>query len=200
MVEKKRYKLTEAASILGINEWTLRRWVYSGKAPSIKSQTGRVYIPTWWISQQVGESPSPQNTRVALYARESSSQNKAAMESQVDILRKYAQAKGYQIVSITKEYGSGINDERKKLHQLLKSREFDILLVENKDRLTRFGFRWFETLCPFKIEVINLAENCTNDLMSDLVAILTSFAARLYGQRRGRKKSQAAIKALESIE
>ena len=58
---------------------------------------------------------------------------------------------------------------------------FDVLLVEHKERLSRFGFKWFETLCPFKIEVINLAETPTNDLMEDLVAILTSFAARLYG-------------------
>ena len=56
------------------------------------------------------------------------------------------------------------------------------------------------TLCPFEIEVVNPAENKVNDLMEDLVAILTSFSARLYGQRRGRKKTQAAIKALEAAE
>lgn len=56
---------------------------------------------------------------------------------------------------------------------------------------------WFETLCPFKIEVINMAKAPTNDLVEDLAAILTSFAARLYGQRRGRQKTAAAIKALQ---
>lgn len=119
------------------------------------------------------------------------------MESQVGGLRRYAEAKGYQIVHVVKEFGSGIHDERAKLHALLKRDDFDILLVEHKDRLSRLGFRWFEALCPFKIEVINLAEDRVNDLMEDLVAILTSFAARLYGQRRGRKKTKAAIKALE---
>jgi putative resolvase len=90
---------------------------------------------------------------------------------------------------------------------LLKEKDFDSLLVENKDRLTRFGFRWFELLCPFKIEVVNLAievvnlaENTTKALMEDLSAILTSFAASLYGQRRGRKKTKAAIKALQETE
>lgn len=197
---KQRYKLTEAAKLLGVNPWTLRRWVYSGKAPSIKSETGRVYIPGSWLSEQLGEEPASTNIRCALYARESSSENQAAMESQVDGLRRYAQAKGYQIVSVTKEFASGLNDNRKKLHQLLKIKDFDVLLVENKDRLTRFGFRWFEVLSPFRIEVINLAENSTNDLMEDLIAILTSFAARLYGQRRGRKKTNAAIKALRETE
>jgi putative resolvase len=44
---------------------------------------------------------------------------------------------------------------------------------------------------------MNLAENDTHDLMEDLMAILTSFAARLYGHRRGRQKTVAAIKALK---
>ncbi len=157
-----------------------------------------MYIPAWWVDQQVGEKPKPSDTRCAIYARESSSENKAAMESQVEGLTRYATAKGYRIVSITKEFASGLNDSRKKLHKLFaNSEEFDLLLVENKDRLTRFGFKWFESLASFRIEVINSAENCTSDLREDLVAILTSLAARLYGQRRGRKKTQAAIKALE---
>jgi predicted site-specific integrase-resolvase len=159
-----------------------------------------VYIPGSWLSEQLGEEPLPTNIRCALYARESSSENKAAMESQVDGLTRYAQAKGYQIVSVTKEFASGLNDNRKKLHNLIKNKDFDVLLVENKERLTRFGFKWFEALSPFKIEVINLADNSTNDLMEDLIAILTSFAARLYGQRRGRKKTDAAIKALQETE
>ncbi|MBT9161372.1 MAG: hypothetical protein DDT26_02677 [Dehalococcoidia bacterium] len=101
---------------------------------------------------------------------------------------------------VVSEFGSGVNDERKKLHTLLNKRDFNVLLVEHKDRLTRFGFHWFESLCPFRIEVINVAENDTHDLMDDLVAIITSFSARLYGQRRGRKKTQAAIKALREVE
>lgn len=95
------------------------------------------------------------------------------------------------------EFGSGVNDDRKRLTALLQKRDFDVLLVEHKDRLSRFGFRWFEVLAPFQIEVVNLADNATNDLMEDLVAILTSFSARLYGQRRGRKRTEAAIRALK---
>lgn len=197
---EQRYKLTAAAKMLGVNPWTLRRWVYSGKAPSLKSASGHVFIPGNWLAQQLGEAPSTSIVRCALYARESSSENKAGMESQVDGLTRYAIAKGYPIVSVTKEFASGMNDERKKLHKLLKLKNFDVLLVENKDRLTRFGFRWFEALCPFRIEVVNLSENCTHDLMEDLVAIITSIAARLYGQRRGRKKTEAAIKAIEETE
>ena len=51
-----------------------------------------------------------------------------------------------------------MNDERPKLHRLIGRRDFDVLLVEHKDRLTRFGFHWFEALAPFRIEVVNTAE------------------------------------------
>jgi len=101
------------------------------------------------------------------------------------------------LVDIVSEIASGVSDERKKLDALLKRRDFDLLLVEHKDRLTRLGFRWFEALCPFKIEVVNLAEDRVDDLMEDLVSLITSFCARLYGQRRGRKKTEAVVRALE---
>ena len=197
MQHMERHKLTVAARMLGISPWTLRRWVYAGKVPSIKSESGRVFIPARWIAEQTGGVPPSSDIRCAVYARESSSENKAALESQKAGLVRYAQAKGYQIVHVVCEFGSGVSDERKKLHALIGKRDFEVLLVEHKDRLTRFGFRWFAALSPFRVEVVNVAENSTNDLMEDLVAILTSFSAQLYGQRRGRKKTEAAIKALQ---
>ena len=196
----KRYKITEAARLLSMGTRTLRRWVAIGRAPGIKNETGRVFIPAWWVEEQSGERPPSQGARCAVYARESSSENKAALESQTQGLIQYATAKGYQIVHVVREFGSGVSDDRKQLQALLKKRDFDVLLVEHKDRLTRFGFPWFEQLAPFRIEVVNTAENHVNDLMEDLVAILTSFSARLYGQRRGRKKTQAAIQALKESE
>jgi predicted site-specific integrase-resolvase len=150
--------------------------------------------------QQLGESSSPEGVRCAIYARESSSEQKTALASQTEGLRRYAAAKGWQIVHVTQEIGSGVNDDRPKLHALLAKRDFDVLLIEHKDRLTRLGFRWFETLRSFRIEVVNLAETATHDLMEDLVALLPSFSACLYGQRRGRKKTQAAIKAFQETD
>lgn len=196
-MEARQLKITKAAEVLGVNPWTLRRGVYAGKIPCNVSATGRRFIPVWWIEQQLGEAPKSADVRCVIYARESSSENKAVLRSQVSGLTRYATAKGYQIVSTTTEFASGVNDDRKKLTTLLKRRDFDVLLVEHKERLTRFGFRWFEVLSPFRIEVINLANNGRDDLMEDLVAVITSFSARLYGQRRGRKKTEAAIAALK---
>ena len=190
-----RVKLSVAAKILGISFRHAQRLSYSGAIPTIMTPTGRRFVQTAWLKTQIGESAAP-GCRCAIYSRESSSENKTALASQTDGLRRYAEAKGWAITRVVEEFGSGVNDQRKKLHGLLAKRDFDVLLVEHKDRLTRFGFAWFEAICPFKIEVVNRAEDKTTDLMDDLVAILTSFSARLYGQRRGRKKTEAAIKAL----
>ena len=199
MEAKRRYSLTDAAKVLGVSRWAIRDWVYKKKAPFIRSQTGRRFLPSDWVDAQVGKTLSP-GTRCAIYARESSSENKAALAAQVDGLTRFSIALGYVIVHSVAETWSGMNDERRKLHALLKKHDFDILVVEHKDRLTRFGFRWFETLCPFMLEVVNQGKNETHGLMEDLAAIFTSLAARLYGQRRGRVKTQAAIAALEKTE
>jgi predicted site-specific integrase-resolvase len=196
-MEPQQLTLVKAAAVLGISPWTLRRQVYAGKVPCNISPSKRRFIPMRWIKEQLGESPKSADVRCVVYARESSSENKAAMKSQVAGLTKYATAKGYTVVGVVQEYASGVNDSRKQLGRTLKRRDFDVLLVEHKDRLSRFGFAWFETLSPFRIEVVNVAENDTHDLMEDLVAIITSFSARLYGQRRGRKKTEAAILALK---
>lgn len=197
-MEQKRYRPSQAAKILGVHPWTMRRWLREGKVPSVKSESGRWYVLASWVEAQTLElKPEQSKNRCAIYARESSSENKSALKSQSDGLFQYAQARGYQIVRIVTEVASGMNDNRPKLHALIKQSDFDILLVEHKERLTRFGFKWLEELCPFHIEVVNLTEDKTNDLMEDLVAILTSFSARLYGQRRGRKKTKAAIQAFK---
>jgi len=193
---KGRVKLSEAAKLLAISYRQAQNWAYENKMPTIISPSGRRYVPVAWLERQFGEA-AVDGSRCAIYSRESSSENKAALLSQTNGLRQYAKAKGWQIMHVVEEFGSGVNDQRKKLHRLFQQRDFDVLLIEHKDRLTRFGFAWFEAICPFRIEVINRAENDTHDLMEDLVAILTSFSARLYGQRRGRKKTQAAIMALE---
>jgi predicted site-specific integrase-resolvase len=191
-----RVKLSEAAKILGMSFRQAQRHSYTGKIPTIISETGHRFVSVAWLKQQVGIEKS-EGFRCAIYSRESNSENKAALASQTEGLRNYAKAKGWSVVYVIEEFGSGVNDQRKKLHNLLVKKDFDVLLVEHKDRLTRFGFAWFEIICPFRIEVVNRAEDKIVDLMDDLVAILTSFSARLYGQRRGRLKTQAAIAALK---
>ena len=100
---------------------------------------------------------------------------------------------------IVKEVGSGLNDNRKKLAKILVDDNYNILIVEHKDRLARFGTNYLNILLEKigkKLEIVNLAENDKEELMQDLVAIVTSFCARLYGLRRSKRKTEKIIKEL----
>jgi predicted site-specific integrase-resolvase len=108
-------------------------------------------------------------------------------------LRDFATSNGFIIVYETKEIASGMNDTRPKLGKLLTYEDWDVLIVENKERLTRFGFNYIETLLNTKnkeILVVNKTEdNEKKDLIEDLVSIIYSFSARIYGLRKGRTVS-----------
>lgn len=136
---------------------------------------------------------------VCIYARVSSSQNKQNLETQVERLKQYCIANGWTITRIVKEIASGINDKRPLLTDVLsKINEYDYVVVEHKDRLTRLGFNYFESFVPNKFHVVNTTQDKTEDLMQDLVSIITSFCARLYGQRKGKRKTENIIKELNS--
>lgn len=84
---------------------------------------------------------------------------------------------------------------------LLLKDDYSILIVEHKDRLGRFGTHYIDILLErlgVTLEVVNLADNGRDELMQDLVAIITSFAARLYGQRRAKRKTEKIIQTLQS--
>ena len=99
-----------------------------------------------------------------------------------------------------KEVGSGVNDSRKQLLKLLTDDGYSKIIVEHRDRLTRFGFNYIDVLFRQhgrSIEVVNEAANDRDDLMQDFKSIITSFCARLYGQRRSRRKTEKIIAELK---
>jgi putative resolvase len=115
----------------------------------------------------------------------------------------YCAAKGYQVARVVKEIGSGVNDTRPKLLKLLTDPSMGLIGVEHKERLTRFGFNYIEQLLALQgrqSEVINLAENGKEDVIQDYVSIVTSFCARLYGQRRSKRKTERIIAELQNEE
>lgn len=96
--------------------------------------------------------------------------------------------------------GSGLNDNRKKLIDLFNDKTVDVIIVEHKDRLTRFGFNYIKTLLPMqnrKIEVVNQVIGEREYLIADFTSIITSFCARIYGQRRTKRKNEQLIKELQ---
>ena len=188
----KKYKISEYARLNKVTVRTIWNWIRLGKVKIETSVTGRHLI----IEEDY---EANQRKLVAVYARVSSSENKDNLEKQADRLISYANAKGYKIEKVIKEMGSGLNDERKGLISLLKDKSINLIIVEHKDRLTRFGFNYIETLLENenrKIEVINPPENHKEDLVADFVSIIISFCARIYGQRRTKRKTEKLIELL----
>ncbi|GBD52533.1 resolvase [Microcystis aeruginosa NIES-298] len=112
----------------------------------------------------------------------------------------YCIAKGYQIVRVVKEVGSGVNAHRKLLLKLLEQTDYNLIVVEHKDRLSRVGFNYLKVLLTQTnrdLEVVNLAEERKDDLRQDFLSIISSFCARLYSLRRRNRKTECLIKCLE---
>ena len=146
------------------------------------------------------ERPSILPDSVAIYARVSRSENRGNLDSQAERLTQYAIARGYRIYRVVKEVGSGMNDSRKQLLKLLTDDGYSKIVVEHRDRLTRFGFNYIDTLLRQHgrcIEVVNEAANDRDDLMQDFKSIITSFCARLYGPRQSRLKTEKIIAELK---
>lgn len=191
---KKYIKLSKYAKNHSITYGTALRHYHKGLLNGYQDETTK----TIYIEE---ETKSVVNTnRVALYSRVSSSENRKNAEKQLEQLRMYSLAKGYTIVEEVIEVASGLNDNRPKLEKILKKDNYDILLVEHKDRLTRFGFNYIEVLLEKsqqRVEVINYIQEEKEDLINDLVSIITSFCARIYGQRRTKRKTEDLIKELK---
>lgn len=198
-MEKEYIKVSEYAKRMSLHIRTVYRYYHSGKIQGYQDDvTGTIFI----LNPFKKEVEASLNATVVLYARVSSSENKDNLDKQLDRLRLYANAKGYQVVKEIKEIGSGLNDNRAKLNNLLKNdlNTFSILLVEHKDRLTRFGFNYIDIMLKThnkKLEVINLVDNDREDLVQDFISVITSFCARVYGQTRSKRKTEALIKGLE---
>jgi putative resolvase len=186
-------KLSKFAQQAGVCYKTAWRWWKAGKIKGYQMETGTVVI-----TEEMNEQPG-QEKLVVVYARVSANENRPNLDAQAERLGAYCGAKGWKVVKVVKEVGSGVNDGRKKLLALLADPTVTIIVVEHKDRLTRFGFRYIETLLAMQgrsIEVVNVTENPVEDIIADFVSILYSFCAKLYGQRRAKRKTEKIVQDL----
>lgn len=173
----------------GVSVRTLWRRINDGSLLVERSSTGRVFVNL--------EEEQTSLLNVCIYARVSSSENKDNLERQKERLVSYCNAKGYKVSKIITEIGSGLNDERKKLESILMDKSVNLIVVEHKDRLARFGLNYIQKLLELdnrKIEILNPQTNDEDDLMQDFVSIITSFTARLYGRRRSKRITEKVIK------
>lgn len=191
-------KLSKYAKEHGVTYRTAHRWFRSGKIANAyqNPQTKSIFVTVNPL--QVGMEAE----RVVIYARVSSHDKKDDLSRQVERCKDYAAKNGYKIAQIYKEIASGMNDNRPKFWEMLSS-EPTTIICENKDRLTRFGFNYIERLLSKNgctIDIMYPNDNNEQDIIKDMIAIVTSFCCRLYGERRGHNKAKRLKEALNSEE
>jgi putative resolvase len=180
----------KVAKLLGVSPQTIRRWQKDGKIQEVRSPTNRRLYGVREVKRITG---ARQSESVVIYARVSSAKQKADgnLVRQVDRLKRYAADHGYEVIRVFQEQASGINEHRKQLQHLMtmaEQREFQRLLIEYPDRLARFGFRYLERYLKsygITVESTHVTEpkSSQEELVEDLITIITVFSARLYGQR-----------------
>ncbi|MFA4668059.1 IS607 family transposase [Pyrococcus kukulkanii] len=182
---ERHYTLKEASRILGVTVKTLQNWDKQGKIRVIRTPGGRRRIPESEIKRILG---IQEERKIIGYARVSSRTQKDDLERQVQAIQQYARERGWS-VEILKDIGSGLNEKRKNYQKLLKmvaNREVSKVIVTYPDRLTRFGFETLKTLFQAfgtEIVVINGEKEPKEELIEDLITIISHFAGKLYGVR-----------------
>jgi putative resolvase len=134
-----------------------------------------------------------------LYARVSSHDQKADLERQVARLSSWAAQAGHRVVRVEAEVGSGMNGGRPKARRILADPDVTTVVVEHKDRLGRMNTELAEAALSAsgrRLVVLDAGE-VEDDLVRDMVEVLTSFCARLYGRRSARNRARKALECAE---
>ena len=193
----KLYSLGEFSKLIGRTQQTLRNWDKNGVLkPAHIAKSGYRYYSQEQLSHFFGLKNIPElpKRKVIGYCRVSSRKQKEDLERQVENVKTYMYAKGYQFEMIT-DIGSGLNYNKKGLQQLIHmvmDSQVEKIVILYKDRLIRFGYELIETLChkfDVTIEVIDTTEKTEQqELVEDLVQIITVFSCRLQGKRANQAK------------
>jgi len=184
-------KLSAYAKQVGITYKTAWQWWKAGQLDAYQRPTGTIIV----------REPQTVASGVALYARVSSADQKDDAVRQMQRLRDYAAARGYQVVVEVIEIASGLNEERPQLKKLLTDARIGVLVVEHRDRLTRVGYGYIATLLAQhgrRVEAISPSD--TGDgLVDDFVAVIASMAARLYGRRTSKRRAERIRACVEHV-
>lgn len=189
------YKPKEFAKLLNVSVKTLQRWDREKTLIANRTLTNRRYYTYDQYLQFKGIGKDADFRKIVIYTRVSTRNQSDDLENQVDFLQTYANAKGLIADEIIRDYGSGLNYNRKKWNQLLvevMENKIKMILVSHQDRFVRFGFDWFEKFCnKFNVEIVvvkNEKLSPHEELVQDIVSILHEFSCRLYGLRKYKKQ------------
>ena len=189
---EKLISITEAATLLGISHWSLRRYSKESIEPLMTEGGHRRYRLSDVLKLQ-GVVQQEKEQSVAIYCRVSTSdqKNKGDLARQKERLVDYCVKNKLKVEYIFEEVGSGLNDKRKKLRELftlVSTNKVSKVIIEHKDRLTRFNYNIFE----FFINSYGVAIDCVevvlpssfeNELVTDILTIMSCYSAKIYGRR-----------------
>ena len=203
--------IKEASKLLGVNAKTLRRWDNEGELkPQYRTAGGHRRYNTDDINEYLGNKQIQQQTEknVFIYCRVSTKKQQDAgnLQRQKDRLIQYCNEKQYNIIHIFEETASGLNDNRRELFKMFKRiNEVNIIVVEYSDRLARFGYNYLKEFAKsFNVEIETVEGSKktepNEEMVQDLVSLVTCFSAKIYGSRGGRKIKNNIEKSIQELE
>lgn len=185
-------KLTQWAREQGVSYRTALNWFHAGSLPVPARQlpTGTILI----------DPPAPAAGTAVAYCRVSSADQRADLERQAGRVAEECGLRGITLAATVTEIGSGLNGKRVKLRKLLADPAVVTIVVEHRDRLARFGVDHLEAALSAsgRRVVVLHPEEVNDDLVRDMVEVLTSMCARLYGRRSAARRAEAALHAAET--
>ena len=204
---KKLLSIGKTAEVLGVHIDTLREWDKEGKLVPVKTPGNHRRYKMSDIEAFCGEikekTEETGEVRVATYARVSSHEQKA----KGDLERQNGRVLAYCVYKVIKSYeevGSGMCDTRAKLRNLfmlVSEKQIDKVIVEHKDRLTRFNFQFLEDFFAshnVKIEWMEevLGKRYEDELVEDMLTLMSSFSNKIYGKRSAENRKKKKLEKL----
>ncbi len=194
----------KASKLLDVTLQTLRVWDSDGKLKAVRTEGGhrRYLLSDIQGIQGIEQDSSDGNGAVIAYCRVSSNdqKEKGVLERQMDHVLSYCSFKGYYVSHALEEVGSGMSDTRPKLKtlfDLVSSGKVDRVVIEHKDRLTRFMFNVFESFFDshgVEIECVGdelsktyedeLSKTYEEELVEDMLTLMSSFSSKIKNLRK----------------
>ena len=198
----KLLKMGEAAQYINVSQDCLRKWDRAYKLKPLKTAGGHRRYSTDILDEFLGvKEKLKEDVPIvcATYARVSSNEQKqkGELDRQSQRLSEYCAKKGMLVTHIIKDAGSGLNDNRTgfvKLTDLIIKQKVNKLVIEHKDRLTRFQFNFIKKMFEsYGCEVIVINEIDVSDieeLTADMMSLLASFSGKFYGKRSAERRKK----------
>jgi putative resolvase len=182
--------LADWAESVGVNRHTAYRWFRQGTLPVPAERVGRLILVR--ATASTGEVAG-----VVLYARVSSHDQRVELDRQVAWLTMWATSHRHEVGQVVCEVGSGLNGKRPKLRRILSDPDARVIVVEHRDRLAGFGVEHLEAALAAQGRRVVVAGpgETTDDLVRDMIEVLTGMCARLYGRRGARNRAMPAVTA-----